>query len=85
MKAFIVVGTFWICSSIGLVLFSKLRQYRIDPRDGEDDKSAFGFSRATYMSRVSYSEDGHALLYWFWAWKVLWLGALGGMAYFFVK
>jgi hypothetical protein len=74
MRIVLAVGVFWLVGSCGLVLFSRLRRYRIDLKP---DQNAYdGASRvppANYLSRANYSTDGYALLRWFWTWHVVML------------
>lgn len=77
MSGLLSVEAFFISAMIGLVIFSKLRAYRIDLKAGQDAyEGKSKLSPVNYLSRANYSRNGHPLLELFWVWHILMLALL---------
>lgn len=69
MRIALAVIVLLVVGSCGLVLFSRVRHYRIDiaPNQNAYD-GASRFPPVNYLSRANYAPEGRPLLRWLWAW-----------------
>jgi hypothetical protein len=74
VTALLSVGAFFVSTLVGLIMFSRLRAYRIDlkpEQDGYDGESKL--PPVNYLSWANYSRGGRPLLAWFWVWHIFML------------
>jgi hypothetical protein len=72
VRLIVAALTSCLMAAIGLVLFSRLRPFRVDlAPDQNAYEGSSRFPPVNYLSRRNYSSDGHALLVLFWGWHLL--------------
>jgi hypothetical protein len=72
MRILFAVLSFWMMGSIGLVIYSRIRQYRIDLKpDQSAYEGASSIPQVNYLSPANYSPAGRRLLRLFWVWHGL--------------